>query len=84
MTFRIYWRYLRGGNLVAANYAAVAFATQLVLYISEIDADHHSAITALFFWLALYMASGFSAPTGAHAVSKRRREETLALTPSRV
>jgi hypothetical protein len=84
MTFRLYWRYLRGGNLMAANYAAVAFATQLVLYISEIDADHHSALTALFFWLALYLASGFSAPTGERVASVRRREEAVALTPSRV
>ncbi len=80
-TFRTYRKYLRGGNLGGANYLAVAVASQLVLFITEIDADHHNALAALFFWFSLYLASGFSAPTGAR-VESTRRTGAIVLTPS--
>jgi hypothetical protein len=82
MTFRTYRRYIRGGNVAAANYAAMAVAAQVVLFITEIDADHHSAFAALFFWFALFIGSGFSAPSGLRVPSNRKRE-AIVLTPSR-
>ncbi len=82
-TFRTYRRYMRAGNLADANYVAVAVAAQLVLFITEIDADHHNALAALFFWFSLFIASGFSAPSGAR-VESTRRKEAIVLTPSPV
>jgi len=82
-TFRTYRRYIRARNLVAANYLAVAVASQVVLFVAEIDADHHNALAALFFWFSLFIASGFTAPLGARAEASRRRE-LIALTPARV
>lgn len=82
MSFRKYRQFIRGGNLAAANYVAMAVAAQVVLFITEIDADHHSAFAGLFFWFALYMASGFSAPSG-ERVPSTRRDEAIVLTPSR-
>ncbi len=81
-TFLTYRKYLRGGNLAGANYLAVAVASQVVLFITEIDADHHNALAALFFWFSLFIASGFSPPTGAR-VESTRREDAIVLTPSR-
>jgi hypothetical protein len=82
-TFRTYRLYVRGGNKQAANYLAVAVAAQLVLFVAEIDADHHSALAALFFWFSLFIASGFAAPAGVRVPPSGRRK-VAALTPSRV
>ena len=83
VTFQAYRRYVRGRNFAAANYLAVAVSAQVVLFVAEIDADHHSALAALFFWFSLYLASGFEAPSGLRVPSTQRRE-TIALTPARV
>jgi len=82
-TFRMYRRYIRGQNVWAANFMAVAVAGQVVLFISEIDADHHSALTALFFWFTLFIASGFTAPSGGRAQPMGSRRAVV-LTPSPV
>jgi len=63
-TFTAYRRYVRGGNLAAGNLAALACSVQVVLLVAEIASDQHASLSGMFFWLSLYFASAYAAPSG--------------------
>lgn len=63
-TFTAYRRYVRGGNLTGGNLAALACTIQVVLLVVEISSDQHTAFSGMFFWLSLYFASAYAAPSG--------------------
>lgn len=83
MTFVAYRRYIRAGNPKVAGYLAAAVSAQIVLFVTEIGTDHHSALVGLIFWMTLFFASGFTAPAGARVEGKPRRAP-IVLEPSPV
>jgi len=81
-SFTSYRVYLRSGDVEAASIAAVGLIIQLLLLVLEVASDAHNGSTALFFWLSVFLASAYHAPSGMRvAPSGSRRGGALPLAP---
>ncbi len=81
-SFASYRAYLRGGDVEAASIAAVAVIIQLVLLVLEVASDSHNGFAGMFFWLSVFLASAYHAPSGMRvAPSDSRVGSALPLPP---
>ncbi len=63
-SFASYRSYLREANGTAVNILAVALIIQLLLLVLEVASDAHNGFPGMFFWLSLFFASAYRAPSG--------------------
>jgi hypothetical protein len=58
MTARRWWTLDRAGDAQAASIAAAALGLQAALIFLDVSSDHHSLLSALFYWLAFGLVFG--------------------------
>jgi hypothetical protein len=68
-----YRRFARAGDAESADLIAMSLAIQLTFLIGQFGTDYYFGSTAMFFWFAVFLASGFQNPSGARTTVSRRR-----------
>jgi len=63
-SFGSYRAYLRSKDAEAASIAAVGLIIQLLLLVLEVASDSHNGFAGVFFWLSVFLASAYYAPSG--------------------